>query len=74
MCALFQYLHKKSPTQGLEKDPGVNDIEIADDVKRIRMYRNKMSHVASTQMTTIDFNDAVMDLIWVIYWRRKGQK
>ena len=74
MCALFKYLHEKSPTQGLEKDPGVNDIEIGDDVKRIRMHRNKISHVASTQMTTMDFNDAVMDLIGVIYGRRKGQK
>ncbi|XP_078341382.1 uncharacterized protein LOC144627665 isoform X2 [Crassostrea virginica] len=63
MCAMFQYLYEKSPTKGWENDPGDDDKEIADDVKRIRMCRNKISHVASTQMTTEDFNDSVINLI-----------
>lgn len=69
MCAMFQYLYEKSPTKGWENDPGDDDKEIADDVKRIRMCRNKISHVASTQMTTEDFNDSVINLIGVIHAR-----
>ena len=65
MCALFQYFNKQIPTKGWDKDPGITDIEIADDVKRIRMHRNKISHGTSTEMTTKDFNDSVIDLIGV---------
>lgn len=55
------------PKKGWGKSPDVNDIGKADDIERLHSHRNKISHVESSNMTTADFNDLVLDLIQVIY-------
>lgn len=53
------------PTNGWGKPPGKNDITIADDVERLRKYRNTICHENSSEMTTDDFNKFALDFIRV---------
>lgn len=53
------------PTKGWGQLPGKNDIKPADDIERLRNYRNKICHENSSEMTTKDFNEFVLDFIWV---------
>lgn len=55
------------PKKGWGQTPDVNDTNIEDDVERIHLYRNKISHANSAEMTTDDFNASVLDLIGVTY-------
>lgn len=52
-----------NPSKGWGNFPDTNDINISDDIERIRHYRNKASHENSAEMTTEDFNTSVLDLI-----------
>lgn len=45
------------PTKGWGSFPDKNDIEVADDVERIRSYRNKIAHRCSTDMRKDEFED-----------------
>lgn len=54
-----------NPSKGWGNFPDANDINISDDIERIRHYRNKISHENSAEMTTEDFNTSVLDLIMV---------
>lgn len=56
----------ENPKKGWGKEPDKNDIGMADDVERIRHYRNYLCHKASLEMETNDFNKAALDMIWVI--------
>lgn len=49
------------PTNGWGQLPGKNDIKPADDIERLRNYRNKICHESSSEMTTKDFNEFVLD-------------
>lgn len=54
------------PTRGWGQLPGKNDIKTADDIERLRYYRNKICHENSSKMTTADFNNCVLDFISAI--------
>lgn len=54
------------PPKGWGRTPGENDTQTADDIERVRLYQNKICHTNSSEMTTVDFNESVLDLIVVI--------
>lgn len=67
MYAMFRNtINILPPTRGWGQTPEANDKGKADDIERIRIYRNKISHENSSEMTTNDFNKSALDLIWVI--------
>lgn len=67
MHAMFRNtINISPPTRGWGQTPEANDKGKADDIERIRIYRNKISHENSSDMTTNDFNKSALDLIWVI--------
>lgn len=67
MYAMLRNTIKISPpTRGWGQIPAANDKGKADDIERIRIYRNKISHENSSNMTTKEFNKSALDLIWVI--------
>lgn len=47
--------------------PKENEIEIPDDIERIRHYRNRVCHSDASEMDTSMFNESVLDLLEVIY-------
>lgn len=53
------------PKSGWGKQPNDNDIEIADDIERIRHKRNLICHENALNMETSDFNKSALDLIRV---------
>lgn len=53
------------PSKGWGRAPGENDTQKADDIERVRLYQNKICHANSSEMTTVDFNESVLDLIGV---------
>lgn len=61
MFAMLQITSSKRQN----KDETIYDQEIADDLEKIRKYRNKICHSVSWEMTTEDFNNSVLDLIGV---------
>ena len=66
MYSMFRStLSYPAPANGWGKEPGANDISISDDIERIRLSRNKICHANSSEMTTEDFNESVLDLIEV---------
>lgn len=52
--------------QNWNKLPGKNDINEADDIKRIRHYRNDVCHSDASEIETADFNTWMLDLLGVI--------
>ena len=72
MYALFRHaLDLKAPANGWGKAPGINDTNTADDIERIRIYRNEISHTLSYEMDTEHFNDSVLDLLRVDYEHKR---
>lgn len=66
MYALSQKCIKlKPPSKGWGGKPSVNDTNTADDIERIRFYRNQICHTYHFEMTTQDFNEDTLDLIGV---------
>lgn len=66
MCAMIRNLdYITKPKQGWGKKPKKNDITMADDVERIRRYRNSLCHDTSMEMETDVFNSRALELIWV---------
>lgn len=53
------------PTKGWGQVPDKNDTKTADDIERVRIYRNKISLANSSEMKTDDFNESTLDLISV---------
>lgn len=66
MCAIIRNSdYITEPKQGWGKKPKKNDITMADDVERIRRYRNNLSHDTSMEMKTDIFNNRALELISV---------
>lgn len=52
----FQFV-VKDPTRGWGKEPFKCDIRIADDIERIRLFRNKTAHRCNTCIDQTDFDN-----------------
>lgn len=48
--------------------PGKTEINEADDIKRIRQYRNRVCHLDASEIETAEFNTWILDLLGVIFW------
>lgn len=46
----------------------VNDINMVDDIERFCKYWNKISYENFLKMIIVDFNELVLDFIWVIIY------
>ncbi|VDH97489.1 Hypothetical predicted protein [Mytilus galloprovincialis] len=58
ICQLLrQFSSITSPTKGWGKLPDKGDINLGDDVERIRCYRNNLSHRSDTKVDTKEFNE-----------------
>lgn len=57
---------EKAPTNDWGEIPGENDIERADDIERIRCYRNSICHSDASEMDINTFNFSCLDLFRVI--------
>lgn len=67
LCTIIQKIdYIGNPKKGLGRKPDKNDIGLADDVERIRHYRNCLCHKTSFEIETNEFNEAALDIIWVI--------
>lgn len=53
------------PKNGWGRKPCENALGMADDIERIRFYRNCLCHTNAIEMETGTFNDYVLDLIGV---------
>lgn len=58
---------KPEPHNGWGKDPMEHYIEPADDIERIRHYRNLICHSDASEMDINAFNSSCLDLFGVIY-------
>lgn len=56
-----------SPKKGWGRRPHENDIELADDIERIRYYRNVICHTDALDVKLTNFNESVLDLTGVIF-------
>lgn len=64
---LIQNLWTESaPKNGWGKNPTENDIDPADDIERIRFYRNSICHSDASGMDINTFNFSCLDLFMVI--------
>ncbi|CAC5405962.1 unnamed protein product [Mytilus coruscus] len=54
---LRQFLLIKTPTKGWGSKPDNVDLKLADDVERIRWYRNQLAHRCSIQIGKDEFDD-----------------
>ncbi|XP_076103272.1 uncharacterized protein LOC143072293 isoform X2 [Mytilus galloprovincialis] len=54
---LKQFSLIKSPTNNWGGVPGEKDTEVADDVERIRYFRNKIAHMCSTNIGKVEFDN-----------------
>lgn len=67
LCTIIQKIdYIGNPKKGLGRKPDKNDIGLADDLERIRHYRNCLCHKTSFEIETNEFNEAALDIIWVI--------
>lgn len=57
----------QKPSKGWGRTPDENDRSIGDDIERVRIYRNKICHENSFEMTTAEFNKSALDLIGVSF-------
>lgn len=65
---MLRYLVKEpSYPWGREDIPTMNETKQADDIVRIRLYRNRVCHSDASEMDTPKFNESVLDLLGVIY-------
>lgn len=54
---LKQFALIQSPTNNWGGVPGEKDITVADDVERIRYFRNKIAHMCSTNIGKVEFDN-----------------
>ncbi|XP_063431289.1 uncharacterized protein LOC134713952 [Mytilus trossulus] len=54
---LKQFSLIQSPTNHWGGVPGEKDTTVADDVERIRYFRNKLAHMCSTNIGKVEFDD-----------------
>ncbi|XP_071170985.1 uncharacterized protein [Mytilus edulis] len=54
---LRQFSLINSPTNNWGVVPGENDTKVADDVERIRYFRNKIAHMCSTNIGKVEFDN-----------------
>lgn len=57
----------EDPKNGWGQKPTTTDISRADDMERIRHYRNEVFHENPSAMKTPKFNEEVLELFWVIF-------
>lgn len=68
MYSIIRYLWRGAkPENGWGKDPMENHIKTADDIERIRLYRNNICHSDASGIDTDAFNFSCLDLFRVIY-------
>lgn len=60
LCPTFK------PTQGWGITPKYNDIQIGDDIERIRVFRNEFKHRNSSAMSDSEFRNLWIELEFVI--------
>lgn len=58
--------HTFIPTQGWGITPKNNDIQIGDDIERIRVFRNEFKHRSSSAMSDSEFRNLWTELEFVI--------
>ena len=77
LYAIFRnVIDLKEPKNGWGRKPSKINTNTADDIERIRMHRNELCHTSSFEMTTDDFNTAVLDLtgVWTIQNRERERE
>lgn len=62
------------PKNGWGNYPQDNNIELADDIERIRHYRNIICHTDASRMETTEFNKSVLDLVGVMWMTQRLHK
>lgn len=62
------------PKNGWGNYPQDNNIELADDIERIRHYRNIICHTDASRMETTKFNESVLDLVGVMWITQRLHK
>lgn len=67
MYLLIKSLWKDAPINGWGKSPTENDTQPADDIERIRRYRNIICHSDASGMDINTFNFSCLDLFRVIF-------
>ena len=65
-------LRISAPTQGWGKEPLVNDTSVADDVERIRKFRNSLAHNEQTLFSESDFQKIWTELSQAIHRLSNG--
>lgn len=65
MYTMYRNLNLNSRKWG--EIPEKNEISEADDIERIRYYRNCVCHSDASEMETTQFNPWMLDLLGVIY-------
>lgn len=74
MYKLFRnVIMKIPPTDGWDKKPKDTSNNPADDIERIRGYRNDIAHSDDYEMTTKDFNNSVLELIGVAKYQMNNK-
>lgn len=69
MFTMYKNLNRNIQTWN--KLPGKNEIDEADNIKRIRHYRNQVCHSDASEIETADFNTRMLDLLGVrFFWAR----
>lgn len=66
MYSILRYSGAEKPKSGWGNLPRDNDKSVADDLERIRHYRNIICHSDASGIETVDFNKSVLDLVEVI--------
>lgn len=75
MYKLFRnVIMKIPPTDGWDKKPKDASNNPADDIERIRGYRNDIAQSDDYEMTTKDFNDSALELIGVAKYQIYNKK
>lgn len=67
MYTMYRNLHQNSRQWG--QPPRNNETFEHDDIERIRLYRNLISHSDAKEIKTPSFNKWMLDLLGVIYIR-----
>lgn len=67
------FLSLNAPKKGWGNKPDDDNTDIADDIERIRIYRNNICHSNCSELTTKEFNELMLDLIGVRL-QRNAQK
>lgn len=65
MYKMYRNLNPKTRNWNIR--PGKNEVNEADDIKRINHYRNLVSYSDASEIETAQFNTLMLDLLGVIF-------